>query len=77
MSCGDVKLLTKASVQKAQSGPCNQLIKATSCIERLDAMIGAKDLNNFSSSQMLMMDKKWQSYLSPMKLIKLDSHDRP
>ena len=37
------KSLFKASIQKAQKGPSTQLIEATSCIERLDATIKAKE----------------------------------
>ena len=33
-------------------------------------MIKAKELPNFSSYQMLIMDKNWQSYQSAMKLVK-------
>jgi hypothetical protein len=58
-SCGVVKSLSKASIQKAQNGPSTQLIKATSCLERLITMIKAKELSYFSSYQMLKMDKKW------------------
>ncbi len=32
LSCGVVKLLSEASVQKAQNGPSTQLIEATSCV---------------------------------------------
>jgi hypothetical protein len=34
----------EASVQKAQNGPSTQLINATSCIEKLNATIQAKEL---------------------------------
>jgi hypothetical protein len=44
-SCGVVKLLSEASVQKARNGPSTQLIKATSCVERLNATIKAKELS--------------------------------
>ena len=53
------KLLFKASVQKAQNGPSTQLIEATSCIERSNAMINAEELCNFSSYQTLITDKNW------------------
>jgi hypothetical protein len=43
MSCGVAKLLSKASVQKAQNGPSTQFIEATSCVEKLNAMIKAKE----------------------------------
>jgi hypothetical protein len=65
-----VQLLSKASVQKAQNGPSTQLIEATSCVERSNATIGAEELSNFSSYQMLTTDRNWQSYLAAMKLVK-------
>ena len=43
MTCGVVKLLSKASDQKAQNGPSTQFIKATSCVEKSNAMIKAKE----------------------------------
>ena len=36
-------LCSKATVQKAQNGPSTQLIKATSYVERSNAMIKAKE----------------------------------
>ena len=42
--CGVVKSLSEASIQKAQNGPSTQLIKATSCIERWNTTIKAKEL---------------------------------
>jgi hypothetical protein len=57
-----MKLLSKASVQKAQNGPSTQLMKATSCVERSDSTIKAEDVSYFSSYQMLTTDKHWQSY---------------
>jgi hypothetical protein len=42
-SCGVVKLLFKASVKKAQNEPSTQLIEATSCVERWNATIKAKE----------------------------------
>jgi hypothetical protein len=42
-SCGVVKLLFEASIQKAQNGPSTQLIEATSCVERSNATIKAKE----------------------------------
>jgi hypothetical protein len=42
-SCGLVKLLFKASVQKARNGPSTQLIEATSCVERSKATTKAKE----------------------------------
>jgi hypothetical protein len=46
-SCGVVKSLFEASAKKAQNGPSTQLIKATSCVERWNATIKAKDLTYF------------------------------
>jgi len=43
LSCGIVKSLVEASVQKAQNGPSTQLIEATSYKERLNAMIKAEE----------------------------------
>jgi hypothetical protein len=37
------KLLSKACVQKAQNVPSTQLNKATSCVERLNATMKAKE----------------------------------
>ena len=42
-SYGIVKLLFEASVQKARNGPSTQVIKATSCVERWNATINAKE----------------------------------
>jgi hypothetical protein len=39
------KLLSEASVQKARNGPSIQLIEATSCVERSNATIKAKELS--------------------------------
>ena len=44
-SCGVVKSLSGASVQKAQNRPSTQLIKATSCVERSNTMIKAEVLS--------------------------------
>ena len=41
-SCG-VVILFEASVQKARNGPATQLIEATSCIERWNIAIKAKE----------------------------------
>jgi hypothetical protein len=38
-SCGVVKLLFEASVQKAQNGPSIQLIEATICVEMWNTTI--------------------------------------
>jgi hypothetical protein len=42
-SCGIVKSLFKDSVIKAQNGPSTQLIEVTSCVERWNATIKAKE----------------------------------
>jgi hypothetical protein len=39
-----------------------QLIKATSCLERWNAMIQTEELSYLSSHQTLIADKNWQSY---------------
>jgi hypothetical protein len=44
-SCGIVKSLSEASVQKARNGPSTQLIEATSCVERSNATIRAEELS--------------------------------
>ena len=44
LSCGVVKLLFEASVQKARNGPSTQLIEATSCVERSNATMKAEEL---------------------------------
>jgi len=43
-SCGVVKSLFEASVKKEQNGPSTALIEATSCIERSNAILKAKEL---------------------------------
>jgi len=43
LSCGVVKSLFEASIQKARNGPFTQLIEVTSCVERSNAMIKAKE----------------------------------
>jgi hypothetical protein len=43
MSYGVLKLHFKARVQKARNGPSTQLIEATSCVERSNATIKAKE----------------------------------
>ena len=45
LSCGVVKSLSEASVQKARNGPSTQLIEVTSCVERSNATIKAKELS--------------------------------
>ena len=42
-SCGVVKLLFEASVQKARNGPSTHVIEATSCVERSNATIKAEE----------------------------------
>ena len=61
-SCGIVKLLSKASIQKARNGPSNQLIKETSCVERSNTMIKSEELGHLSSYQLLTVDKNCWSY---------------
>ena len=51
-----VKSLSKASVQKSRKGPSTQLIEATSCVERLNATIKAKEHRYLSSYQTLTTD---------------------
>ena len=43
LSCGIVKSLFKASVKKARNGLSTQLIEATSCVEKWNATIKAKE----------------------------------
>jgi hypothetical protein len=42
-SCGVVRSLFEASVQKARNGPSTQLIEATICVERSNATIKAEE----------------------------------
>jgi hypothetical protein len=42
-SCGVVKSLFTARIKKAQNRPSNQLIEATSCIERSNIRIKAEE----------------------------------
>jgi hypothetical protein len=70
LPCGVVQLFSKASIQKAQNRPSDQLIKATSCVEKSHTTIGAEELSIFSSYQMLTIDKNWLSYQAAMKIIK-------
>jgi hypothetical protein len=42
LSCGIVKSIFEAGIQKAQNGPSTELIKAMSCVERLNATIKAE-----------------------------------
>jgi hypothetical protein len=43
LSCGVVKSLFEASVQKARNEPSTHIIKATSCVERSNATIKAEE----------------------------------
>jgi hypothetical protein len=43
LSCGVVKSLFKASVQKARNEPSTHVIEATSCLERWNAMSKAEE----------------------------------
>ena len=44
-SCGVVKSLSEARVQKAQNRPSTQLIEGASCIDRPNAMMKAEELS--------------------------------
>ena len=44
-SCGVVKSLSEASVQKAPNRPSAQLIEETSCVERSNATIKTEELS--------------------------------
>jgi len=68
-SCGVVKLLFKASVQKARNGPSTQLIEVTSCVERSNATIKAEEHSKLSSYHTLTADKKSRRYHARMKLV--------
>jgi len=67
-SCGVVKSLFEASVQKARNGPSTQFIEATSCVERSNATIKAEELA--TSYQTIITDKNHRSYQSSKKLVK-------
>jgi hypothetical protein len=43
LSCGIVKSLSEANIQKARNEPSTQLTKATSCVERSIATIKAEE----------------------------------
>ncbi len=45
-SCGVLKMLFEASVQKARNGPSTHVIEATSCVENWNATIMAKSTAN-------------------------------
>ena len=70
-SCGVVKSLFEASVQKARNGPSTQLIEATSCVERSNATIQAEELSYLSSHQTLIADKNSRRYHARTKLVKI------
>ena len=61
----------KLDFQKARKGPSTQLIEATSCVERLNAMIQAKELSYLSSHQTLIADKNSRRYHARTKLVKI------
>jgi hypothetical protein len=61
----------KLDFQKARKGPSTQLIEATSCVERSNAMIQAKELSYLSSHQTLIADKNSQRYHARTKLVKI------
>ena len=44
-SCGFLKLLSEASVQKARNEPSTQLTEATCCVDRLNARMKAEELS--------------------------------
>jgi hypothetical protein len=52
----------KLAFKKAQNRPSIQLIEATSCVDRSNATIQAKELSYLTSHQTLTRDKNWQSY---------------
>jgi UDP-N-acetylmuramyl pentapeptide synthase len=58
LSRGIVKSLFEASVQKVRNGPSTQLIEVTSCVERLNATIKAKEHCSLSSYQTLTKKDK-------------------
>ena len=70
LSCGVVKSLFEASVQKARNGPSTHVIEATSCVERSNATIQAEELSHRSSHQTLIADKNSQKYHARTKLVK-------
>ena len=51
------KVVRHDGKEKAQNGPYNQLIKATSCIERSNATFKPEEHSYLSSYQMLTVDK--------------------
>jgi len=65
-SCGIVKLLFKASVQKAQNVPSTQLIEATSCVKMSKPRLKPKSTANF------LAIKRYQR----TKIIEFTNHQR-
>jgi len=45
LTCGVVKSISEAIVQKAQNGTSTQLIEGTICLERLNATMKVEDLS--------------------------------
>jgi len=45
LSCGFVKSLSEASLQKARNGPSTQLTKVTSFMDRLNARMKVEELS--------------------------------
>jgi hypothetical protein len=68
-SCDVVKSLLEASVKKVLNRPSTPLIKATSCVERSNTRIKAKEHSKLFSYQTLTTDKNCLSYQSPKKLV--------
>jgi hypothetical protein len=56
-TCGVVKSLSGASIQKARNRSYTQRIKVTSCIRMLNAVIVAEQISKFSSFQMLKQNE--------------------
>ena len=77
LGCGIVKSLSEASVQNANNGPSTQLIEATSCIDRSNAMMKAEELCQLSSFQTLTTDKKTLKLpITKEACRKVGGHDR-
>ncbi len=60
--CGTNQSLVVYENFTPPKGPSTQLMDATSCVKMCNARIGAKELADISSYQMLSADKKWKSY---------------
>jgi hypothetical protein len=54
LSCGIVKSLFEASVQKAQNVTSTQLIKATSCVEKSNPTVAKSTAPNTNNGQKLL-----------------------